>query len=151
MHIHTYISTMFDRFDNLFAIHTYCFLCQSASKSVRLERWIVEAVVGAALKKIIVISGAIFNRGAAVDKVGWLVHVDPESVPGQECLELRNPCLPPLLGHWVCVVREETIVGWPDLSVEKWRISPKSLIQPLTFATSGSPFESITQIFNSSP
>ena len=142
---------MFDSFDNLFAIHTYRFLCQGASKSVRLERWIVEAVVGAALKKIIVISGAIFNRGAAVDKVGWLVHVDPESVPGQECLELRNPCLPPLLGHWVCVVREETIVGWPDLSVEKWRISPKSLIQPLTFATSGSPFESITQIFNSSP
>ena len=50
MHI-TKISTMFDSFDNLFAIHTYRFLCQGASKSVRLERWKVEAVVGTALKK----------------------------------------------------------------------------------------------------
>ena len=61
-HTDTSIFTMFDSFDNLFAIHTYRFLCQGASKSVRLERWIVEAVVGAALKKIIVISRAIFNR-----------------------------------------------------------------------------------------
>ena len=41
-----------DSFGNLFAIHAYCFLCQGASKGVRLERWIVEAVVGAALKEI---------------------------------------------------------------------------------------------------
>ena len=46
IHISTYLSLGKD----LLAIHTNGFLCQGVSKCVRLERWEVQAVVGAALE-----------------------------------------------------------------------------------------------------
>ena len=57
------------------------------------------------------------DLGTAIDKVGWLIHVDPETVPGEERLELGNPLLPPCLCHWVCVVGEVAVVCWPDLGI----------------------------------
>ena len=39
------------------------------------------------------------NLDAAIDKVCRFIHVDPESVPGKESLELSYSLLPPLLGH----------------------------------------------------
>ena len=57
------------------------------------------------------------DLGTAIDKVGRLVHIDPEPVPGEELLELGYPLLPPCLGHRVRVVGEVAVVCWPDLGM----------------------------------
>ena len=61
------------------------------------------------------------DLGTAIDKVGRLVHVDPEPVPGEEHLELGNALLPPCLGHWVRVVGEVAVVCRPDLGISMIR------------------------------
>ena len=61
------------------------------------------------------------DLGTAIDKVGRLVHVDPEPVPGEEHLELGYPLLPPGLGHRIRVVGEVAVVRWPDLGISMIR------------------------------
>ena len=61
------------------------------------------------------------DLGTAIDKVGRLVHVDPETVPGEELLELGNLLLPPCLGRRVRVVGEVAVVRWPDLGISMIR------------------------------
>ena len=57
------------------------------------------------------------DLGTAIDKIGRLVHVDPETVPGEEHLELGYPLLPPRLGHRIRVVGEVAVVRRPDLGI----------------------------------
>ena len=45
------------------------------------------------------------NLDAAIDKVCRFIHIDPESVPGKESLELGYSLLPPLLGHLFQIIK----------------------------------------------